>query len=371
MRFVFAITRLTTNGPSFSRVRLAQGLRRRGHDVTILTMVRHAEIDVPTDVDVATVDRPVEKYPHGAFGRFLLARSIRRWIRQQAQIGPIDFFSSSLTGTDRLVAMAGVENARYWIHIATTQLLGDSSRPGRMRRRRKLYVDLYDRQRVIGVSQGVIDDLADLGARPAEARLLYNAYDIDTIRQRAEQTEPDVPAEPFLLFAGRFASAKRLDVLFQAVRALDRPIRLLLLTEDTPALRELIDEHGLTGQVTVLGYRQNPYPFMRAAAALVLSSDREGFPNVLVEALICGTPAISTDCRSGPAEILTGRYRRYLSPPGDAPALSRNIADILAEPYPIEAWLYERFTLDHALDELEAMASTGSGPRLGRMRLWS
>jgi glycosyltransferase involved in cell wall biosynthesis len=80
-----------------------------------------------------------------------------------------------------------------------------------------------------------------------------------------------------------------------------------------------------------VAFRQNPYPWIAGARLLVLSSDYEGFPMVLIEALACGTPVVSTDCPHGPGEILTGELARWLVPVGDSRALAERITAALAE----------------------------------------
>lgn len=369
MRFVFAISRLATNGPSFSRIRLAQALRKRGHDVTILTFSPKADIEIPDGVHVESVDRPTDRHPRSYFGRLRLAMSLRRWFKKETARRPIDFFSSSLSGTDRIVAGAGIQNAQYWIHIATSQLLSDARSTRQRHRRLRMFRHLYHDQQIIGVSQGVIDDMAALGVTPRTSRRLYNGYDVDVIRTKASEDPSDLPRERFMLYAGRFAGPKRLDVLFDAVSQIQTDVVLALLTESSQDLLELIERHQLKDRVRVLGFRDNPYPHMKAAELLVLSSDREGFPNVLVEALICGTPVISTNCSSGPSEILTAEYSQWLSPTGDAEALATNIRRALSGDYEIAPWLYERFTLDAAVNELESISASAPRPKLGSFSL--
>src|SRR6266404_181995 len=100
-------------------------------------------------------------------------------------------------------------------------------------------------------------------------------------------------------------------------------------------LSAYIDEHSLQQHAKLVGFRQNPLPHYRDADLFCLSSLYEGMPNALVEAMLCRTPVLATDCPSGPAEILDGgRYGR-LVPPADARALADAIEDALSN---LQAW---------------------------------
>jgi glycosyltransferase involved in cell wall biosynthesis len=112
-----------------------------------------------------------------------------------------------------------------------------------------------------------------------------------------------------------------------------RPARLLILGEgpERPALERLIGELGLVDRVRLAGYVADPYPYLEMADLFVLSSAWEGLGNVIIEALVCGTPVVATDCRSGPAEILeNGRYGR-LVPVSDPESLAAAMAASLTE----------------------------------------
>ena len=143
-----------------------------------------------------------------------------------------------------------------------------------------------------------------------------------------------------VLGVGRLVPQKNFSLLLEAFSlvAARRPARLVLLGEG-PLREQLlmqIERLGLGQCATILPVDPNPWPYMKGARAVVLSSLYEGFGNVLVEAMAVGTPVVSVNCPDGPAEILgNGRWGR-LVPLGDAPALAAAIAATLDNPGDVE-----------------------------------
>jgi len=149
----------------------------------------------------------------------------------------------------------------------------------------------------------------------------------------------DEPGPPVFLTAGRLFWHKDHATLLRAFALYckdGRPGRLMILGEG-PLRAELEDLAGVLGvaeRVTLPGFVPNPLPYMRRAAAFVLTSRHEGFGNVIVEALGVGTPVISTDCPVGPREILDGgRYGR-LVPCGDIASLAASLSPDLRGVWP-------------------------------------
>ena len=107
--------------------------------------------------------------------------------------------------------------------------------------------------------------------------------------------------------------------------------RLLLLGEgrERENLIKLIRSHGLDSKIQILGQQNNPFSFLRRSDLFVLSSDFEGFPNALVESMICGCPVVSTNCKSGPEEIISDGVNGLLVPVGNKIALSNAICEVL------------------------------------------
>jgi glycosyltransferase involved in cell wall biosynthesis len=201
----------------------------------------------------------------------------------------------------------------------------------------RLYVRAYERaDHVIAISRGVANDLAQhLPTTAAKTTVVYNAgMDDELERLAGAPLEEPRPERPLLVACGRLSDQKDYVTLIRALPLLaTQPApQLWVLGEGTskPALLRLAAELGVLDRIRWLGFRKNPYPFMAAADAFVLSSRWEGFANVIVEALACGTPVVATNCPYGPEEILdAGRYGQ-LVPVGDAEALARSIDQQLA-----------------------------------------
>jgi glycosyltransferase involved in cell wall biosynthesis len=107
--------------------------------------------------------------------------------------------------------------------------------------------------------------------------------------------------------------------------------RLVILGEgpDRAALQELAEELGIADRVWLAGFQTNPFSFIAHSSCYVLSSRFEGLPGGLIEALACGTSVVSTDCPSGPDEVLESGKYGILTPIGDVEAISAGIKKVL------------------------------------------
>ena len=194
---------------------------------------------------------------------------------------------------------------------------------------------------IVAVSNGVAEDMAQqTGTPPARITTLYNPVIFHGFAEAAAQAcphpwlEPNQP--PVFLGIGRLVAQKDFATLIRAfaiVRA-QQPCRLIIAGAgpERQNLLALAKALGVDDALDLPGFLPAPLPWIAHATALVMSSLYEGFGNVLVEALACGTPVISTNCPYGPAEILAnGRYGA-LVPVGDAAAMARAMQDVLQTP---------------------------------------
>ena len=193
---------------------------------------------------------------------------------------------------------------------------------------------------IITVSQGVKEDLLQLGKLNDEKiKVIYNPAAIGIIPCRESiQIRNKLWGEGFryhILAVGSLKTQKDHKTLIRAIKLLPPSFNAKLIILGEGYLRKeltvLIDKLGLNDRVSMPGFFSDPHPWFQSADLFVLSSQWEGFGNVIVEALEFGVPVVSTNCKSGPNEILeNGRYGR-LVPIKDPEALASAITDSLSE----------------------------------------
>lgn len=213
---------------------------------------------------------------------------------------------------------------------------------------------------IVAVSRGAADDLARTTGLPrSRIEVVYNPVITPTLLELA-RGEPDHPwfapgEPPVILGAGRLTRQKDFPTLVRGFAELRRrrPARLIILGEgeDRPAIEGLAGELGVGDDVALPGFRHNAPAYMARSALFVLSSAWEGLPTVLIEALGIGTPVVSTDCPSGPREILQDGRLGGLVPIGQPTALAAAMEcalDRKGSGLPPDA--LTAFTLDAAVD---------------------
>ncbi|VWC13419.1 glycosyl transferase [Burkholderia aenigmatica] len=211
---------------------------------------------------------------------------------------------------------------------------------GQGRRVRRL-LDQYSRYDSIAALNPQMGDEADrmFGDRLQQVTVLPNAIDIDAIRANATAPRPALPGGvPYIV------SVARLDELQKDHRTLLRAYAQLVAQRDVPEhlvlvgdgahrdeLTRLAAALGIGARVHFMGQMDNPHPLMAGASILVLSSKNEGMPMVLIEALALGKAIVSTDCPTGPREILDHGRAGLLVSVGDVDALANAMAQLLSD----------------------------------------
>jgi glycosyltransferase involved in cell wall biosynthesis len=164
--------------------------------------------------------------------------------------------------------------------------------------------------RVIAVSAGIADDLSsNYGVRSDRIDVIANPIDSNYVRAQANDTDNTDVARPLVAAMGRLVPNKNFGMLIDAFARWHDHGTLMIIGEGP--LRAELEAHaqslGIAERVIFTGFIENPFKNIATADCYVLSSNGEGFPNGLIEAMILGTPVVSTNCHSGPAEILDDR----------------------------------------------------------------
>ncbi len=203
---------------------------------------------------------------------------------------------------------------------------------------------LYPRADVRVICSGVAaDDLVRLSGLPRNSvEVIFNPV----IPPANVPHRPDIDAlwgktQHRILTVGSLKDQKNHALLVRAFAKLRRRMdaKLMILGEGPlrPMLERLIAEEGVEDSVLLPGFSVNPWPYYKSADLFVLSSDYEGFPLVMVEAMQSGLRIVSTDCKSGPREMLDGGRFGFLVPCGDADALAAAMKDALSRPTDAES----------------------------------
>lgn len=219
---------------------------------------------------------------------------------------------------------------------------------------------LYHRaDALVAGSVGVADDLARFaGVDPMTIRTVPNPVVRKSIlcSAAAPLAHPWYsPCEPPVILAvGSLRAKKNMPLLLEAVARVQRRrrARLMILGEgpERPALEREVRRLGLGTSVSLPGFDPNPYRYMARCSVFALASNREGLPGALIEALACGANIVSTDCRSGPREILDGGHYGRLVPIGDPAAMAAALEAAIDNPLKPSPESWARYTSERAAD---------------------
>lgn len=368
MRIALLTPTLEIGGVERVFVNLANGLHRQGVEVDLVVgrtgggMEKALENDIPV-FDLAS-DHMMRSVPRLA--KYLHARK------------PEAVIAAMTHSTAAAVAARAIGRRKTKIvateHNTMSKIVANTS--GLKYRLMPLWSRwaLKSADAVVAVSAGVAADLsAQTGIPGDKFRVIYNPAITEALYSGAKATvehpwfQPGEP--PVILAVGRLDKQKDFPMLVRAFSHVRkyRPARLVILGEgqDRDRIENIVQESGLTEDVSLPGFEQNPYRFMSRATVFASSSQWEGFGVALVEALALGLPVVATDCTHGPAEILGNGKFGALVPVGDHEAMAQALLTALNHPTRIDCSQHlEQFTIESVaasyLSIIRAVASTGS-----------
>ena len=336
------IPNLDGGGAERVMLHLAEGFAKRGFDVDLV--VAQAEgaylSKIPDTIRLVNLDA---KSPVILFKTLAL----KQYLKQEQPaflISTLDIFSSAtwakrLAGVKTQVVMCVQTNLSQQFQDRHAMLM------------QKIKWAVVQRfypwaDAIVTASEGVARDIEQHAKiSMQQMTVIHNPVVTSDFSEKAQEAiahpwfADDQP--PVLLGVGRIVKQKSFATLIQAFARVRQccPARLMILGDVDPRepgvkpeLEGLIKKFGLQDDVLFLGFVENPYAYMARANVFVLSSIYEGFGNVVAEAIAAGTPVVSTDCESGPAEILNKGQYGELVPVGDHEAMANAIVATLNQP---------------------------------------
>jgi len=341
-KILFIVEDLYGGGAEKVLLNTASLLQKAGAHVIVYTLRDNVEHSIPDNIkpiNMAIINR-VTKAISNYFIEKIQAVFIYRKILKES---PDVIISCSCDKITRHLPSS--LNIYYWIHGNVT---------GFAEKNEKSYAKFkrfYNGKKLICVSHGIADDiLKNVKAIPKSCKVIYNPFDIAKIQAMAK-APIKVPFEKYFIHIGSFEERKRHDRLLEAYKLSDIDTPLVLMGKGP--LRQnieiLIEKLKLTNKVIIIDFQKNPYPYIKFAQALLLTSDAEGLPTVLIEALICHTQVISVDCPSGPSEILTGELRKYLCPMNDIQMLATFLVSTDEKAIDIDNSFYKIFSSEETI----------------------
>jgi glycosyltransferase involved in cell wall biosynthesis len=296
--------------------------------------------------------------------------SLYRYIRRARPVSVMSFLNYQnltllLTAPFIKTETRFIVNVRN--HITTSAKYGKSKWMRSVPRVMKRFFPRADL--ILGPSRGVSDDVREItGISPDKFGVIHNPVFRPEITQLSRETpshpwlvESDIPV---IIGAGKLKPQKDFETLLRAfalVRA-QRPVRLIILGQGPKKqeLMELAVQLGISDDFQLPGHVKNPYACFSHASVFVLSSAWEGLPNVLIEAMACGCPVVSTDCPSGPFEILDEGKFGKLVPLSDPEKMAQAIVETLDSPTPEELLLgrAREFSYEKVINDYEKVLTT-------------
>jgi glycosyltransferase involved in cell wall biosynthesis len=362
MQITLIIPGLTSGGAERVLVMLAQGFLQRGHTVTVITL-SGKDTDfylLPSGSKRVALNLKQQSVTllHGIWNTIVRLICLRQAVRETQPDIVISFMASM-----NIFTGLALFNVNYPVigteHCSPKKF--PCGQPWEMFRR-PIYRHL---RKLVSVSQGVDDELNWLPK--VKKAVIYNPF-IPNSQVQVQLRYPNGvnPDKKWVTAMGRLIPEKGFDLLltaFEKIKDQHPDWQLLILGEGElrDELEKLREDLGLSEQVVFTGVISNPFALLQSSKLFVLSSQTEGFPMSLGEALACGLPAIATNCSSGIQELIRNDIDGIVVPNQDVAALADAMTRLMSDEVERNRLasrapeVLERFSLDKVLDQWETL----------------
>lgn len=335
MKVSVITARFAVSGVALAQIRFATALANRGHQVSLLVGYVDPEFQFPDVPGVRVIVWHRKKV------RSMLVPLTHFLWKENPDI----VFSAEdhLNAVVLLAAILSGSKAKVSASSRVTPFDTYSDKPFSKRLLLKYFMRsvMWRADALTCVSEDMVDQYRQVFDSPPHVSIYNIVDDRDSRLRMKQELDHEWFLEkqcPVLVAAGRLAPWKGFVDLIRAMKLVadERQVRLVILGDgpQRSELDSLIQQLNLTGSICLAGYVNNPLKYYAHADVFILSSLVEGLPNVLVEAMMCGCTAVSTDCPTGPREVLQDGKFGYLVPVHDPEAMAAAIQKALDNPTP-------------------------------------
>lgn len=330
-KILLVINSLKGGGAERVVLTLGQGFHDLGYEVHVLTFKPQVEFSLNPNLNYHMLKfKNFKLIPKLDRRDRVFAHVVDRYISKK--IGKPELIISNLDRADSILSYSRLSNITYVIHNTLSLLYGFNIKDNHEKKIK--FSKIYSKHPCICVSQGAEKDFIKSFGQITPTTAIHNPIDKESIQEQANAFVPEY--QNYIIHVGSFKDAKRHDLLVKAYAKTNQSMPLLLLGQGKYKndIEQLVIDLGLEEKVIFLGFQENPFPYIKYAQFKVLTSDWEGCPLVIPEALAIGTPVISTNCPSGPSELLP---QKNLMPMGDIDAIARKLSQAMENPKQFQA----------------------------------
>ena len=323
--------------------------------VDIITIYDYVEYTIPENVNIYTLNYK-KRYFQNTIYSYKLTNKIKSLEQEHGK--PYDLVLVHLLKSSRLMKFYKHKHLYFVIHNAMSNEVMQNMSGLKRNRQLKRMQKKYNNKNLITVSQGVSEDLlSQMHIKPKSIQVIYNPIDKQQINLLANDKNVAEENLPYIIHIGRFEAQKRHDLLIDAYVKSKIEAKLLLVGDGTlkQEIESQVKRLSLEEKVIFQGRHKNPYPILKEASLLVLSSDFEGLSMVLLEALALGVRVVSRDCPSGPREILEGYLDKALVPMNDLDMFASMIQEQYTNPSKISPQILDRFNGHFVIQQYMAL----------------
>lgn len=356
MKVAFFTARYSHSGVPLAQIRLANLFLERGYDIDFIVGYVPDDLKLPhlEGINTIILNKPRVITMFGSIIKYLYKRKPEIIISAEDHLNAIVLLS----------AIVARSQAKISVSSRVTPFDTYSNKIFSKGWILKHFMNIVERRAdaLVCVSQDMIQQYKTI-FKNSRHQCIYNVVKDRHSKERITESVDELwltnKTSPIIISAGRLAPEKGYFDLIMAVKELSKTqdVKLIMLGDGPMKgeIENLIEKENLASIIKLVGFQKNPLKYYSRADVFVLSSYVEGLPNVLVEAMMCGCTPVSTDCPTGPREVLQNERYGYLVPMHDPKSMAEGIKRALNNPIPSERLLegVKAFTEDEVFSQYE------------------